>query len=202
MNMFPILNLAAASIVRTPEFFSYLDRLQPLEIVILVAGVLLLVVEIFTPGFGVAGGTGVVLLVIGIIMTAGSPLEAIALVLILLVLISIMILLLLRSARKGRLARSMILHLKSTREEGYRAGEDNSSLVGQTGTATSDLRPAGVIEIDGKRQDVVTEGSFIRRGTRVKVIEVTGNRIVVSTAPEDPETDKKESEADIAESEE
>lgn len=188
MNIFSVLNLAASSIVRTPEFFSYLDRLKPLEIVLLVAGVILLVVEMFTPGFGLAGGTGVVLLVIGIILTAGSPLEAIALVLILIVLVSIMILLLLRSARKGRLARNMILHLKSSKDKGYRSSEDKSSLVGQEGTATSDLRPSGVVDLDGERLDVVTQGSFIRRGAKVRIIEVTGNRIVVATA-EDSELD-------------
>ncbi|MGI6297902.1 MAG: NfeD family protein [Saccharofermentanales bacterium] len=193
MNIFSVLIPAAGSIVRTPEFFSYLDRLQPLEIVLLVAGVILLVVEMFTPGFGLAGGTGVVLLVIGIILTAGSPLEAIALVLILIVLVSIMILLLLRSARKGRLARNMILHLKSSKDKGYRSSEDKSALVGQTGTASSDLRPSGVVDLDGERLDVVTQGSFIRRGTKVRIIEVTGNRVVVATADD--------SEPDVAEPE-
>jgi membrane-bound serine protease (ClpP class) len=41
------------------------------------------------------------------------------------------------------------------------------------------LRPAGVIDIDGAHLDVVSEGQFITAGNKVKVVSVSGNRIVV-----------------------
>jgi membrane-bound serine protease (ClpP class) len=44
---------------------------------------------------------------------------------------------------------------------------------------TSLLRPAGVVEIEGNWLDVVSEGQFIKPGVRIKVVSVTGNRIVV-----------------------
>lgn len=45
-----------------------------------------------------------------------------------------------------------------------------ASLVGRTGTAVTDLRPGGIVEIDGQRIDVVTSGEFIGRGQPVEVV--------------------------------
>jgi membrane-bound serine protease (ClpP class) len=54
-----------------------------------------------------------------------------------------------------------------------------AALAGKTGTAVSDLRPAGRIEIDDEPWDAVTEGDFVESGAEITVIEVRGNRIVV-----------------------
>jgi len=55
-----------------------------------------------------------------------------------------------------------------------------SGLLHKEGTAASDLRPAGVAEIEGQRVDVVTQGEMIAEGDRVRVTEVEGNRVVVA----------------------
>ena len=52
-------------------------------------------------------------------------------------------------------------------------------LMGRTAKAVTSLRPAGMIEIDGERIAVVTEGDLIGEGQTVKVSEIRGNRIVV-----------------------
>jgi membrane-bound serine protease (ClpP class) len=52
-------------------------------------------------------------------------------------------------------------------------------LVGQFGTATTVLRPAGKAEIDGRLVDVVSDGPFVNEGARVEVVRVSGNKIVV-----------------------
>jgi membrane-bound serine protease (ClpP class) len=54
-----------------------------------------------------------------------------------------------------------------------------SDLVGQTGVARTDLRPAGSAQIADRRYNVVSIGDFIRQGARIRVIEVRGNRVVV-----------------------
>jgi membrane-bound serine protease (ClpP class) len=56
---------------------------------------------------------------------------------------------------------------------------DGSDLVGQTGTAHTDLRPSGIATIGTRRVDVVTDGQWISSGAPVKVLEVEGNRVVV-----------------------
>jgi len=52
-------------------------------------------------------------------------------------------------------------------------------LLNQTGTAYTQLRPSGTALINGKRVDVVTEGSLIERGTPIKVVAIEGARVVV-----------------------
>jgi len=56
-------------------------------------------------------------------------------------------------------------------------GED---LVGAEGLAMSPLRPSGIARLNERRYDVVTRGEMIEKGARIKVIEVSGNRVVVT----------------------
>lgn len=44
-----------------------------------------------------------------------------------------------------------------------------AALVGKEGRVLTDLRPIGVVEIDGKRYDALSETVFAPAGTRVKV---------------------------------
>lgn len=57
--------------------------------------------------------------------------------------------------------------------------DSQKPLVGKIGHAHSDLRPSGIALIEGQKVDVVSEAGFIEHGTPVKVMEVTGNRVVV-----------------------
>jgi membrane-bound ClpP family serine protease len=52
-------------------------------------------------------------------------------------------------------------------------------LLGAIGTAATPLRPAGKARFGEDFLDVVAEGSYVQPGSRVQVIEIEGNRIVV-----------------------
>ena len=54
-----------------------------------------------------------------------------------------------------------------------------ADLVGKDGVTQSQLRPVGVALIDGRRVDVVTEGGVVDPGARIRVVAVEGNRVVV-----------------------
>jgi membrane-bound ClpP family serine protease len=56
---------------------------------------------------------------------------------------------------------------------------DYSHLVGQQGTATTNLMPAGKAEFEGQLVDVISEGLAIDRGTAVVVTKTRGNRVMV-----------------------
>src|SRR5262245_42318613 len=58
-------------------------------------------------------------------------------------------------------------------------GAEKPELLNQTGSALTTLRPSGTAIINGRRIDVVTEGSLIERGTPIKVVAVEGMRVVV-----------------------
>jgi membrane-bound serine protease (ClpP class) len=57
--------------------------------------------------------------------------------------------------------------------------EGLAALVGKDGVTLTPLRPAGMARIDGKKVDVVTTGGFIEKDCRVRVLEASGNRVVV-----------------------
>ena len=56
--------------------------------------------------------------------------------------------------------------------------------VGDWGRAESLLRPAGRAVFAGRSFDVVSDGEYIEAGQQVKVIDIQGNRIVVSAIEE------------------
>jgi membrane-bound ClpP family serine protease len=56
---------------------------------------------------------------------------------------------------------------------------DLAPLLGAVGVATTTLRPAGIARFGDQFVDVVTEGSFVPAGSRLQVIEIEGNRVVV-----------------------
>ncbi|KMQ51913.1 Membrane-bound serine protease (ClpP class) [Chitinispirillum alkaliphilum] len=57
--------------------------------------------------------------------------------------------------------------------------DEREITVGQEGQTITDLRPAGTALINGKRRDVVSKGEYISKNSTIKVIETSGNRIVV-----------------------
>ena len=77
--------------------------------------------------------------------------------------------------------------LKSTLEGGSSFSSDYAALSGKRGESVTELRPAGVVAIEGRRIDVVTGGELVPRGTAVKVVKVEGNRIVVRAVARDSE---------------
>ena len=52
-------------------------------------------------------------------------------------------------------------------------------LVGEEGVTVAPLRPAGMALFKDKKVDVVSVGDFIEMDQRVKVVEISGNRVVV-----------------------
>lgn len=64
-------------------------------------------------------------------------------------------------------------------EDGRAIDARDSALLGSEGVVEAALRPAGVARLQGRRVDVVSRGEMIDKGTRVQVVELTGNRVVV-----------------------
>ena len=67
-------------------------------------------------------------------------------------------------------------------EQGWENVHTDASLVGRTGTVTTALRPSGIVEIEGRRLDVVSDGGVIDSGETVCVVKVSGNYILVERA--------------------
>lgn len=149
-------------------------------------GIVLIIVEIFLiPGFGIAGILGIGALGASIYYAFPDPSSALNALAITAVLLVVAAILLLRSV--DRLARWKHIVLKTDlggAEYTPVKGEERMLLVGKQGVATTPLRPAGIIEIDGEPYDAVSEGSFIPQGVPVRVVKVESTRIVVRPSKE------------------
>ena len=153
-------------------------------IAVLIAGVVLLGVEVFvTPGFGVGGIMGLVLLLggsIGSWLVLGPTWGALVVVITVAVATVVVILGLRSKAAKKRLVLST--------EQPHGGGVETSDLaylIGSQGVAKTDLRPAGIATIGEERIDVVSEGGFLDAETEIEVVAVDGPRVIVARVDTD-----------------
>ncbi|MCI7703198.1 MAG: hypothetical protein MSP08_02515 [Clostridiales bacterium] len=143
----------------------------------LMLGAALMIVEVFLPGFGLPGVSGIVLIGAGtvIIWLKAGALTALATLLVVIAVLTVLISYMMRRATEGGAHARIFLREK----EELRSGEDMQVLLGKQGRTTSVLRPAGIGDFDGVRLNVVTEGSFIERDRPIEIVNVDGARIVV-----------------------
>jgi len=170
------------------------------ELLFLIAGMVLLTVEIFVlPGFGIAGIAGILLMMAGMVLSFQSfsipkpefPWQyAIFMENIMRVALSILGSVLLVIVffkyffvRLGTVVKGPYLSatLQGTAADSAVCFVPN---VGGRGKAITPLRPSGKIWIDGEECDVVTDGQFIENGAEVVVSQIQGNRIVVQKGDE------------------
>jgi len=159
--------------------FSFVYNFTTLSALLLIFGLILIIVEMFYPGFGVPGTVGAILLTLAVYMTVADLWQALAMIAGILFILGAVLLALLRSAARGRLSKTLILSESLVKESGYSGTEANDSYLGKTGRTLTMLRPAGTAEFDGAKLDVVSEGEYIEKNSSVKVIKVEGRRIVV-----------------------
>lgn len=143
-------------------------------------GVFLLLLELLViPGFGLVGVSGIVAILGSILLATGDLVRALTYLLIALGATVLLVVFLLRYITKTNRWRWLILGDRLDREHGYVAPRDLRSLTGKEGITLTPLRPAGSAEIEGERQDVISQGIFIPAGTKIKVIRVEGGRVLV-----------------------
>ncbi|GJQ61814.1 MAG: hypothetical protein SCALA702_08670 [Melioribacteraceae bacterium] len=167
-----------------------LDLVSVIEILLFVAGVVLLAIEIFAvPGFGVFGILGIVMMVSGIFLGLVGDFEyidwniisAAIIQLAVTIMLSIVVMVLLaKYLPRTRAFNAFILQDQLVTTSGYTSSKPTfGHLVNEKGTAYTDLRPAGTAIINGERVDVTTAGEYLKHGTNVMVKSVSGSRIVV-----------------------
>ncbi|MFN8341764.1 MAG: NfeD family protein [Cyclobacteriaceae bacterium] len=69
--------------------------------------------------------------------------------------------------------------LKSASDSKVNEGELTSLAPGMEGITLSNLRPVGKAEITGKIVEVRTLGQFLPSGTRIRIIQILSNQIIV-----------------------
>lgn len=167
-----------------------------LAVLLFLLGLVLLGIELFIlPGFGVCGISGILLILgsLGLVVYGHWPqdgsewgaltrkLAPFGMVLMGSVALTI---LLARYLPSIPYVKGLLLRPQSEDAEGGDVAADSRresmmALLGAIGVAATPLRPAGKVQFGEQYVDVVAEGSYVVPGTRVQVIEIEGNRVVV-----------------------
>lgn len=191
-----ILALTAALLYFAPL---YLEGLAAhWEVLLFIAGVVLLILEIFVfPGFGVAGISGIVLIVTGLTLSlvdnivfrfeGAAALSQLARALFTVV-ISVFLSFTLAILGTKRIATSRAvsgLSLKTVQDhnEGYISSDlKQKEKIGKTGIAQTILRPSGMIEVDGELFDAKAEIGYIEKGEKIRVTRDEAGQLYVVKA--------------------
>ncbi len=166
--------LAAGAYFATPA--------TALDVMLIVVGGILLVLELLViPGFGIAGVLGIAAIAVAIIKIFPDGYQwayVLGYTTIFGAILTIILFWLLPNSRFMRLF-ALNTDLGNKDNLNYKQTLNFDELLNKEGLATSDLRPAGLATIDGHRVDVVSEGDYISNSSKIKVIDVSGTRIVV-----------------------
>ena len=157
-------------------------------LVLFIAGLIITLGEVVLPSGGLLA-LAAVLCLLGSLACAYqlSGLAAIALLLVEGVCVPVVIVLAFKVLPRTSVGKNLMLEAppdeskSSTKADAPPPWAENeyATLLHQEGVAVSPLRPSGTAEIGGKRLSVISDGQLIPQGSRIRVVLVEGNRIVV-----------------------
>ena len=150
--------------------------------VLMVAGLVCLIAEIYQPGFIALGVSGVILLLSGGVLRLFSLGEGetffgmlFAYVATVAVIILVSFIIMIRIARY-----SWIKYIPDVSDESVDETDKRyAHLCGIEGVTLSTLRPVGKAELCGEEYTVLTDGFFINRGEKIKVVRIEQENIIV-----------------------
>lgn len=148
-------------------------------ILLVIAGLILVFIEMLLPGFGAPGISGGICLVIGIVLAAKTVEQGLTLAIVVIVVIAVMMTCVVLFFHKGKDKSPIKLQEKMAPVEDFLSTSDLSYLIGENGLTATDLRPAGKCEINGVTFDVRSEGSYIKKGSPVEIVKIQGNTLIV-----------------------
>ena len=165
------------------------------EILLFVIGLILLLLEVFViPGFGVAGITGLILIICSFAfsmvpnknfdfsLTAPNLLfRSFILVVASIVGAVILSVVLGRSILKSSAFRRLVLADEQKSDQGYISSSLSKDLIGKEGVASTDLRPSGKVEVEGAWYDAVSLDGYITKGTSIYVEKHENYNLFVRT---------------------
>jgi membrane-bound serine protease (ClpP class) len=187
-----VVALIAAFLFFVPHYINGLA--ESWEVAVFILGCILVALELFAiPGFGVAGITGILLVVVGVTaallenngvsleyVTLPDVLRALAKVLILLASAILVVVWAAKLLVSSKVAHPFVDQSTQDKSAGYTAlRSDLLELVGLEAEAVTDLRPVGHIYINGKQYDAEANEGYIGKGQRVIVERVKSLSLIV-----------------------
>ena len=159
--------------------FGGFDTQFIIAIILFIVGFILLGIEMVIPGFSIPGITGIICLLGGIFLVSDTFVEGLIATAIVLALLGIMLAVILGLLSKGKIKTPIILKEEQKKDKGFISSSDLNYLLGKEGIATSDLRPTGSGNFDGIELDIISEGKYILKGTKLVIYKVQGSKLIV-----------------------
>jgi len=154
--------------------------------VLLLAAMVLILVEICTPFFGLLGVLAVALVCFAIYLAYQmAPLLGLVLGVVSLIGLPVFTIISVKALPSTSLGRKLHLHReKAAPGEGTPEAEKLTRLVGRKTKAETLLRPSGMVRVDGDRIVAQAESGMIEKGTQVEIVRAAGNHVVVRRVQE------------------
>lgn len=156
-----------------------MDIMVWIGIVLLIAGFILIGIELVVSGFGAPGIAGIICLVAGVFLVTDSLEEGILVTVVVIVILSILMAVIMGLMHYRKFKSPIILDEEVRSESAYLGEADLNYLLDREGIATTDLRPAGKGDFDGIELDIVSEGPYIERGSKIMICRISANRLIV-----------------------
>lgn len=179
-GIFGISGLVLLSLFFGGHLFAYLAGLEAMLLFLI--GLALLILEIFViPGFGITGVAGIISVCFSVVMVFGGIYSALSAIASIISYSVVCLLLIYWFGPRLSLFDRFVLKEEISSDQGFVATDNNAfnHLLNLEGIAVSPCRPSGKVKIGDERYDVVSDGDFIEKGSRVQVRKVEGTRIVV-----------------------
>jgi membrane-bound serine protease (ClpP class) len=191
---FPIIAAITAALLYFAPLYAE-GLAQHWEILLFVAGLVLLILEIFVvPGFGVTGISGIILIIAGLSLSlidnvnfklegAGNLAQVTKALLTVFISVSIAFILALAGTKRfafSKAVRGLTLDTVQDHRQGYISIDaSQKEMIGRTGIAYTVLRPSGLIKIDEELYDAKAEIGYIEKGENVKVVRDEAGQLYV-----------------------
>ena len=158
-----------------------METIELIGIIVLIAGFVLVAVELAVPGFGLPGIAGIICLVTGVFLVTDSVEEGILVTILVLIILSILTAVVIGLMHHRKFKSPIILDTEVRSENAYLETSDLEYLLHREGIALTDLHPVGKGDFDGIELDIVSEGSYIEKGCRIIIDSISSNRLIVKS---------------------
>ena len=188
----------AAAITGAVLYFAplYMEGLaENWEIIIFIVGLILIGLEVFViPGFGIAGVSGITLVITGLTLSMIDNIvfdygdfeyafrvivKALMTVLIALVLSFFLSIYLSKKILTKSNFSKFVLQKSQNVDDGYVSSNLSKELISKIGKALTDLHPSGKVIIEKNIYDAISEYGFIEKDTSVKIIKQENAQVYV-----------------------
>lgn len=142
-------------------------------------GLLLLLMEVILPGFGIFGISGSIALILSFTLTNIQYGFNVFLMMFLVSLFFIAIIIYIAKRKKDKFVLNNTL-----KTQGFDV-TILQGLEGKQGITLTTLQPYGTIEVEGKQIDVTSNEGYIEKNTIVQIVQVKGKTVIVKKVKED-----------------